>query len=182
MKKLLPWMLLTAVLLTACSSTEEKMVEEPKPESTTEYTMDNGPLDPKTLKLKEFNVTTTLAPCANEESPVQSDVLAWDYDSDGAMDAVAVAKCPTGDKRTYIVIGRATTRGWWSVLTIGGTEDKIELTGPCTEVKATLGSNIEGTLVCPIKRLDIAEEKMIAGNLTVFLNEEKELMYGFRAK
>lgn len=173
MMKLLPGVILAAILLTGCGSTDAPKSEEPNPQSTEGFTMENGPLDPKTLKLEEFNVTASLAPCANEEFPVQSDVLAWDYDKDGAMDAVAVAKCPTGEERTTLIIGRATSRGWWNVLAVGGTEDNIELTGKCSE--------IEGSLVCPSKRFDIAEQKMIEGSLTVYLDEKNELMYGFKA-
>ena len=173
MKKLLPVMLISAILLTGCGSTDAKKTDEPNPQSTEGFTMENGPLDPKTLKLEEFNLTATLTPCANEEFPVQSDVLAWDYDKDGAMDAVAVAKCPTGDARTTLIVGRATSRGWWNVLAVGGTEDNIELIGECSEV--------EGILVCPTKRFDIAEQKMLDGKLTIYLDEQDELMYAFKA-
>ena len=172
MKKLLPLAILTAVLLSGCGSSDPS-TEEKVNETSEKITMDNGPLDPKKLKLEEFVVSATLAPCANEEFPVQTDVLAWDFDKDGAQDAVAIANCPTGDKRTTLVVGKATSRGWWQMLAIGGTEDKIELTGECVEDT--------GNLVCPTNRLDLATQKMVPGKISVYLDKKNALVYSFNA-
>jgi hypothetical protein len=173
MKKLIPIAVILAVLISACSSSDRERESAGDPTQETnasEVTMDNGPLIAKELDVNDLVVTASLPGCANEEFPVQGETFRWDFDKDGASDAVVVSRCPTGDERTTLSIARATSRGWWPVLNIGGLEDTFKLTGNCK----INGDNLR----CPVDRLNPDTMKNELGSIEVFYSANA-IMYRF---
>jgi hypothetical protein len=170
MKKLVPITILLAVILSACGSNNPSEEKNTGTASESKVSMDDGPLNPKQLDVKELVVSATLPACANEEFPVQGEVYNWDFDKDGATDAVAVSRCPSGDERTTFSVARATSRGWWPTLNIGGLEDTLTLTGDC---KAS-GDNFR----CPVSRLNPDTKVEEKGSIEVFY-AGNALMYRF---
>jgi hypothetical protein len=170
MKKLIPLTVILTVLLSACGTNDTEKKETSANTEQTEVTQDTGPLDPKTLKIDDLVVSATLPACANEAFPVQGETYTWDFDKDGANDAVVVSRCPSGEERTTLTIARATSRGWWPMLNIGGTEDTFTLTGDCK----LSGDNFR----CPVRRLNPDTKVDENGDIEAFY-AANALMYRF---
>lgn len=106
-------------------------VETVTDETTGEVFNENdGPLDPKTLKLEQADPLYVLDGCKNEAVPTIVGRMPWDFDADGATDVVVMTKCPDSEGRNLVLM-RATTRGWWPKRIVGPEIEPTLLTGEC---------------------------------------------------
>jgi hypothetical protein len=111
--------------------TENSEVETVMDETTGEsFTENDGPLDPKTLIIEEADPLRIIDDCQSEKMPSVVDRILWDFDKDGAQDAVVVVRCADGGEYR-VALMRATSRGWWPKRVVGTEAEQAKITGGC---------------------------------------------------
>jgi len=117
---------------------------------TGEVTTENdGPLDPTTLDIALADPLYLLSGCKDESTAQIVDRIPWDYDADGAKDAVVVTKCSDTDVHNVVVM-RATSRGYWPKRIIGPNIEPTIITGGCKLDEAVAQVRCKATSFHPV--------------------------------
>lgn len=117
---------------------------------TGEVTTENdGPLDPTTLDIALADPLYLLPGCKDESTAQIVDRIPWDYDADGAKDAVVVTKCTDTDVHNVVVM-RATSRGYWPKRIIGDNIEPTIITGGCKLDEAVAQIRCNATSFHPV--------------------------------